>query len=44
MKKRAGDLVNIECDMIAKYIEKLSSPESSRSKIDLNFLAKNNFL
>ncbi len=44
MKKKAGDLINIECDMIAKYIEKLSSPESSGSKIDLNFLAKNNFL
>lgn len=44
MTKKTGDLVNIECDMIAKYIEKLCSPEISGSKIDLNFLAKNNFL
>ena len=44
VQKKAGDLLNIECDIIAKYIEKLSSPGSSGSKIDLDFLAKNNFL
>jgi riboflavin synthase len=43
-QKIAGDLLNIECDIIAKYVEKLSSPGSSRSKIDMDFLAKNNFL
>ena len=44
LNKRTGDLLNIECDIIAKYIEKLNSTESQRSKIDLDFLAKNNFL
>ncbi|MEI7662139.1 MAG: riboflavin synthase [Bacteroidota bacterium] len=42
--KKAGDLLNIECDMIAKYIEKLTSSGDQGSKIDMDFLAKNNFL
>ena len=42
--KKAGDLLNIECDIIAKYIEKLTSSGVPGSKIDLDFLAKNNFL
>lgn len=42
--KKSGDLLNIECDIIAKYIEKLNAPGDKRSKIDLEFLAKNNFL
>jgi riboflavin synthase len=44
MHKRTGDLLNIECDIIAKYIEKLNATEGQGSKIDLTFLAKNNFL
>ncbi|MEI7499531.1 MAG: riboflavin synthase [Bacteroidota bacterium] len=44
LQKKAGDILNIECDIIAKYVEKLSSPISSGSKIDLDFMAKNNFL
>jgi riboflavin synthase len=44
LKKKAGDQLNIECDLIAKYIEKLYSPGNKGSKIDLEFLAKNNFL
>jgi riboflavin synthase len=43
-QKKTGDLLNIECDIIAKYIEKLCVPGSSGSTIDLNFLANNNFL
>ncbi len=43
-EKKAGDLLNIECDIMAKYIEKLSSPGGHGSKIDMDFLAKNNFL
>jgi riboflavin synthase len=42
--KRPGDLLNIECDLLAKYIEKLTQEPSGRSAIDLDFLAKNNFL
>jgi riboflavin synthase len=42
--KSVGDPVNIECDMIAKYVEKLSTPQTSGSKIDLEFLKKNDYL
>lgn len=42
--KKPGDILNIECDIIAKYIEKLTLSGGSGSKIDLDFLAKNNFL
>jgi len=42
--KKTGDLLNIECDIIAKYTEKLISSGGSGSKIDMDFLAKNNFL
>ena len=44
MDKKSGDVLNIECDIIAKYIEKLNFPESHKSTIDMDFLAKNNFL
>ena len=26
-RKRAGDIVNLECDIIGKYVEKLLSPD-----------------
>lgn len=50
--KEAGEMVNIEVDIIGKYIEKLMIKPSSvgedgkekPSGIDLNFLAKNGFL
>lgn len=42
--KKTGDLLNIECDIIAKYIEKLHGSGSGGQKIDLDFLAKNEFL
>ncbi|OEH85712.1 riboflavin synthase subunit alpha [Desulfuribacillus stibiiarsenatis] len=41
-KKKVGDIVNIECDMIAKYVERLVSfkePKESK-KIDMDYLAK----
>ena len=44
MDKKPGDLLNIECDIIAKYIEKLNSTGGHESKIDIDFLTKNNFL
>ncbi|MDP4179991.1 MAG: riboflavin synthase [Bacillota bacterium] len=47
--KRAGDIVNIECDLIAKYIEKLFSgnnvdkkPEDKKS-LSIEFLMENGF-
>jgi len=46
--KRAGDLVNIECDVIAKYIEKLLVSNNHRSTgkkdISTDFLKENGFL
>lgn len=43
--KKAGDLVNLETDIVGKYIEKLLSPrqEQQSSNIDANFLAKYGF-
>jgi riboflavin synthase len=42
LEKKTGDAVNIECDIIGKYVEKLGSTE--RGKIDMNFLAENGFV
>ncbi len=44
MDKKSGEVLNIECDIMAKYIEKLNFPGSNKSTIDMDFLAKNNFL
>lgn len=45
--KKAGDHVNIETDVIGKYVERLLSFDSKKdtndSKISLEFLAKNGF-
>ena len=45
-KKRAGDIVNLETDIIGKYVEKLlrPAPEPERQEgISLEFLAENGF-
>jgi riboflavin synthase len=42
--KKSGDLVNIECDVIAKYIEKLAGERKSSGKVDLDFLAEKGFI
>ena len=45
-EKRAGDTVNLENDIIGKYVEKLLRPQSEtrqQSKITLEFLAENGF-
>ncbi len=47
--KKPGDKVNIETDMIGKYIEKFIAEKNdkdigSKSKIDMNFLAETGFL
>ncbi len=40
--KKAGNLVNIECDQIGKYVEKLISVKNGR--LNLNFLAEQGFI
>jgi len=43
--KKAGDVVNLENDIVGKYVEKLMSfKESSKSNISMNFLAENGFV
>ena len=50
LMKKPGDLVNIECDLIGKYVEKLMKTDTDqpaqaeKSVIDLNFLAENGFV
>lgn len=47
LRKKVGDVVNLECDMIGKYIEKLLKPEQStntRKAISLDFLSQHGFL
>lgn len=47
LKKDIGELVNLECDMVGKYIEKLLQVKeqgSGKKEIDINFLSENGFL
>lgn len=46
LKKKAGDEVNLECDIVGKYIERLLTfrEDSRESSIDIKFLAENGFL
>ena len=47
LNKQPGQEVNLECDMIGKYIEKLmnfGSRQAQKSSIDMDFLARNGFL
>lgn len=42
--KKIGDIVNIECDIIGKYIEKFVSPDqNANSKITMKMLLENGF-
>lgn len=41
--KKLNDIVNIECDIIGKYVEKLLFPQSNKSKITEEFLRENGF-
>ena len=41
-EKRPGDLVNLEVDIVAKYIERLT--ERGNSEITQDFLAEHGFL
>ncbi len=40
---KSGDSVNIEVDILAKYIEKFLSTSDNRSRIDYDFLRENGF-
>ncbi|QZY55427.1 riboflavin synthase [Crassaminicella profunda] len=47
LSKNIGTLVNLECDMIGKYVEKLLSFKSEsieKSNIDMNFLSEHGFV
>ena len=48
LQKNVGDLINIECDVIGKYVEKMLSfkvdESSKKSNIDMDFLSKNGFM
>lgn len=41
---KAGSFVNIEVDMLSKYIEKFLSTRDNKSGVDLNLLQENGFL
>ena len=43
LSRRPGDTVNIECDILAKYVEKLLAPQQS-GKLTPHFLAEHGFL
>ncbi len=46
LNKKIGDKVNLECDLIEKYVERLSgfnSKEENKSPLDLNFLSEHGF-
>jgi riboflavin synthase len=44
LERKTGDTVNLECDMIAKYVEKVTAPDKSQGNISLGFLAEQGFL
>ncbi len=41
---KKGDLVNIETDILGRYVEKFLLTNHNKSKIDENFLAENGFM
>lgn len=46
LRKKAGDKVNLECDMVGKYVERLLRPESllpAKKEISLQFLSEHGF-
>jgi riboflavin synthase len=42
--KKPGDILNIECDIVAKYIEKFLGDRTGGSRIDKEFLARHDFI
>lgn len=43
LSRTPGDLINIECDIIGKYVEKLTQGSQSVHGIDRNFLMEHGF-
>lgn len=46
LRKKAGDVVNLECDMIGKYVEKLLGVKEQapvKRGLDMNFLSEHGF-
>jgi riboflavin synthase len=46
LSKKVGEEVNLECDMVGKYIERLTmfkQAETKKSSININFLKENGF-
>lgn len=46
LRKKAGDAVNLECDIVGKYIEKLLGAKEQapvKKGIDMNFLSEHGF-
>ena len=44
LEKKTGDIVNIECDLIAKYLEKVAGFNRDKGDITLEFLAEQGFV
>jgi len=44
LSKKTGEEVNIECDIIGKYIEKLAKGETKGAGVTLDTLARNGYL
>ncbi len=44
ISKSVGECVNLEVDMLSKYVEKLLGIKKAKSKIDMDFLSENGFL
>ena len=42
-ERQPGDTVNIECDILAKYVEKLLTPAAAGRGLTLEFLRENGF-
>lgn len=42
--KKVGDKVNLECDIVGKYIERFAAKKESPSSISMSMLADNGFL
>ncbi len=41
---KKGDIVNIETDLFAKYVEKIFTSKDNKSKVNYNFLVENGFV
>jgi riboflavin synthase len=47
LSKKVGDEVNLECDMVGKYIERFTmfnKDNDKRSEINMDFLKENGFV